>query len=340
MQTKQKVSLILISLIFLTTCRTVKKKSFPEVLNSDEKVVYLEGHDKSSGLYAFYFMDVVIIDPKTAKKFYVTNDIYYDLGPAISADGNYISFISAREFRSYTSYQIQGIGAPSSLYIYNIKKQTMKKVSLDDKILSYFDREGYYFYSDTTEFIYSTKNKINIINIKTKEQRTVKNIKELELSNWRISRNKEMIVVSGYDVNAGYRTTLIVWNLSTGEEIKIPILEGDAFIGDIDTEKGKILYTVVINRKKKKLYEYHISEKKSIEIILPQGQIEFPNYKSFCYTKNGNIIGIATIVKTIKNKKNINGTDEILEYYIHENKFKQLTNDGLIKYQMVYWYKK
>ena len=51
---KTKLKIIILSLIFVT-CNVVKKKYFPEILNSDEKVVYLEGHDKSSGLYSFYY---------------------------------------------------------------------------------------------------------------------------------------------------------------------------------------------------------------------------------------------------------------------------------------------
>ena len=325
-----KIIFFIVILIFFSNCK--RKESFDEVLNTDEKIVYLETHDKSSSRGAGYFMDVVILDLKTLKKYYITNDIFLDESPAISNNGKYISFFSAREGEPLI-LRIQGLGAPRKLYLFNSETKRFRKISDVDFMDSGWD--NVYFYKDTTEFIFpitnitevdSIKESVKTFNVKTRTEKLLKKIDDdLDFRKMIISTNKNIMVLGCYKI-------IVVWNVRTGEEFRIHIPEG-AYIGGIDKTGDKFLYCTF---KTHQLFEYNITKRSSSKIELPKKGLAFPvNWSDFYYTKDGNIIGIASDVYVPDD----DGKREIVEYNVKTKKYKYITKDGLQKYSLIYWYR-
>lgn len=319
-----KAFIIIIIILLITNCNENKNISSDYVLNANEKFVFLETHDKSSSRGAGHFMDLVIMDGRYFKKYYITNDIFIDETPAISSDGKYIAFFSAREGNPLI-LQIEGLGAHRKFYLFNCETKSYKKIS-DKDFLNGYSSE-IFFYKDTTEFIYSKNDTIKTFNVNTNEEKILKIIKgNFDLNKILFSQEKNIMVLYGSSKN------IIVWNIKTKKEFKIS-LSDFADLGSINKEGDKFLYTTVKNHY---LYEYDTKKRNSRKIDLPRSNIAFPVYWSnFYYTKDGYIVGIASD----KYKTDDNSEREIVAYKIKTKKYRYLTKDGLQKYSLLYWNK-
>jgi hypothetical protein len=66
------------------------------------------------------FGDVVLVDFATSTKHYITRDDYLDDKPALSPDGRFVAFVSAR-IGNPMVLKIAGEGAPKQLYIHDLR---------------------------------------------------------------------------------------------------------------------------------------------------------------------------------------------------------------------------
>lgn len=313
-----KIYVFLTVLQLIVSCNNYKESKI-EVLDADEKIVYLEAHDESSSLYAFDFHDVTILDPKSLKRFYVSYDIFYDREPAISIDGKQIALLSAREGSSL-SLKFQGIGAPKQLYIYNVETKMLQNEELSPSGLG----RDFKFFNEDSSFIYNLSHKIETWNRYTKEYKILKEFEDLDVRKIILSKSQGLMAICCFKI-------IKLWNLEedTVTDIKI---SGGSNIGGFNKDESKFLFK---NHKTQKLYEFDILKMDSTEIVLPkESGILFP-FRDFYYTKDGNIIGFATEVRLPDDNDMI----EIVEYNIQKKEYKFLTNDGLQKHSLSYWYK-
>ncbi|MBZ0182728.1 MAG: hypothetical protein K8F60_09750 [Melioribacteraceae bacterium] len=287
-------------------------------MDSNEKLVYLEAHDESSSLTAFDFHDITIMDTKTLKRFYVSYDIFYDREPAISSDGKYIAFLSARE-GSKLSLKFQGIGAPKQLYFFDIKTKLLQKEKLSSSGLG----SDFKFFNNDSCFIYNLSDEIKTWNRYTKEYKILKKFEDVEIREIILSKSQKLMVI-------GCFKTIKLWNLLDDKIVDIKV-DGGSNIGGFNTNESKFLFK---NHKTNKLYEFDIQKMDSTEIVLPNdSRICFP-YRDFYFKKDGNIVGFATEVSLPDDDDMI----EIVEYDIQKKEYKFLTNDGLQKHSLRYWF--
>lgn len=101
------------------------KKSNVSVLWASTKVTFVEEHTQGSGLWDSPFGDIVVLDPGTGDKYYVTQDSFVDEFPAISSDGKKIFFASARDDNPVT-LGLLGLSVPRELYVFDIDSRQVR----------------------------------------------------------------------------------------------------------------------------------------------------------------------------------------------------------------------
>ena len=119
-----KTAIALILLLSLS-CRPTGQSHYSEgeVLGARVKVAFVEARTPH-GIFAGEYGDIVMMDIQSQKKYYVTDDTYFDSSPAISPDGSKLIFTSIRSSDKRMLREL-GLAGPLRLYIFDSKTKSI-----------------------------------------------------------------------------------------------------------------------------------------------------------------------------------------------------------------------
>ena len=120
----KNIALVTSLFALLYSCGQVHvEKSAPVTGNL---ILFLEARG-SDGLLSHPFGDVVLMDVDKREKYFLTDDRFFDYSPTISPDGRMVLFDSNR-VGGPLALKVKGAGGPHEVYVYEIDKQTSRRV--------------------------------------------------------------------------------------------------------------------------------------------------------------------------------------------------------------------
>ncbi len=311
------LNILILSLVSNTHCQL--RKSDPDVLHAKHRAVYVEARNEKDGLQSGEFGDVVVIDLDTQKKYYVTNDLFYDLQPTWSIDGKKITFLSNRP-KNELDRIIIGINGPYGIYNFIIDSLRIERV----KIKGHHDDYIYLQWDSDTTLTYITENKIMRLKPSKSLISTLKEIHNiLFIDGMSISPASKLITFSiHYDEQKGYQKTEII-NFKDSSEIFIADKRFD--IGGWSKNGRKVLLAYDST-----LYEYDYEGKQLRTIFTLPKELKIGIRRAFQIT---NTTFVFEAVKTNMNyaKGTKYYTYDIMSYDIETQGLKRITTDGVQK---------
>jgi hypothetical protein len=313
------MKMILPMLLALTIISCSNKEELKKLDNNHPKVIYIEEHSKGGGVYGGEFGDVVVIDLKTKEKIKVTDDDYIDESPCFSPNGKYIAFFTSRGGR-YLSRQIQRLGAPHELCIFNIKTQKYRVIDINRKFKNTLDSDQFsklkyspdsrsLYFSGVTPYIYKymlPEDSLTVVH-KLADSMDVEKILFLP------GQNNLLI----YSISSNYSVGKIE-QFDKNEKLVKKTIVGRLYKGGNWTDKDKLL----LFNPEGGIFEYDISMNTMTQITYKNEAPSFPRY--YCYYINNSLVGFVK-------RSNESYITEIVQYDFKKKAFEKITDDSRSK---------
>ncbi len=331
--------------IVLAACAGQEEASDEFVVNrpvsevSGAWVVFVEAHDAESGLESGAFGDVVLFNPKTRKKTYVTKDSFADVFPCLSPDGKHLAFASARVDRPELT-RVMGLAARQGLYIADLEKGTagrlgMKTAGDNPRDWLFFQglswakssRALYYLSSDSVLFVLPTPSESLFVFASCPRSRLVR---ELSVSD-DDSLFAVMYLTTPPESLWNVRPSLAIYDAPHGLWSQaLSSRRGLTGIGGWAPD-GKSLMVTTWDSLKPRLWRFD-AERRAMEAVrIPTNEWQFFRIEPPYFESPHTIIFLASYRSVDQKSADASRRTDVFRLDLEQNRLDRLTDDGVAK---------